>query len=350
MASRGQVQIDVVADTSKFAAQVRRDLKAALKNVKVSPKVEVDPDTSGEAARVAAKLNAELEAALSDVRAHADVKVDLDSSAASKKARVAGRKIGTSFTSGLSKSLASAATIVRKALAGVFSLLASVTKWALLAAAIAQVAVVAGQFVGALLPAVGIVAALPAVVFAAGAALGVLKLALRGVGDALKAGFSGDAEKFAESLKGLAPAAQEAVKAIVGLKPALDALGKAVQGAFFAGFAAQIKSLATLYLPLLQKQLPAIATALGAFVTKFALAAKLPAVVSAINDVLAGTARAFANASGGVGSLTTGLALAAPSVASRSASATFSLRPPSPVSSTPSWPTRSGSSTSSATC
>lgn len=313
MASRGQVQIDVVADTSKFAAQVRRDLKAALKTVKVSPKVEIDPDTSGESARAAAKisqeLNAELEAALRDVKVKADV--DVDTSGSSKKARAAGRKIGTSFTTALTKALASGAAGIGKALTGIFGLLATVGKWALLAAAIAQAAVVAGQFAGALLPAVGIVAALPAVLLAAGAALGTLKLALRGVGDALKAGFSGDTDKFAEALKGLAPAAQDAVRAIVSLKPALDSLGKAVQQSFFQGFTDQIKALAKVYLPVLSKQLPAISAGLGGFVTKFAEAAKLPEVVSAINDVLAGTARAFVNASGGVGALTKGLAQAA---------------------------------------
>jgi phage-related protein len=310
MASRGQVQIDVVADTSKFAAQLQRDLKAALKTVKVKPKVEVDPDTAAEAERVAEKLRLELKAALDRIDVKANVNTKLDSNSATKSARVAGQRIGQSFSAGLLKSLGSIGNVITKSLTSVFSILATVSKWALLAAVLAQTAVAASHFIGALLPAAGIVAALPAVLLASVAALGVLKLALRGVGDALKAGFSGDAQKFADALKGLAPAAQTAVKAIVSLKPALDNLGKAVQGAFFAGFTEQIKALATLYLPLLQKQLPPIATALGAFAVKLGLAARTPAVVGAINAALASTARALASASGGTQSLVTGFALA----------------------------------------
>lgn len=43
MSSRGQVQVEVVADTSKFPAEVERELKAALKGIRLQP-IEVDAD------------------------------------------------------------------------------------------------------------------------------------------------------------------------------------------------------------------------------------------------------------------------------------------------------------------
>lgn len=76
------------------------------------------------------------------------------------------------------------------------------------------------------------VATLPAFMLAGAAAGVILKVAMLGVGDALKAA-SGDAEEFNEAIKGLAPEAQRFAKAYRASLPALNAVKNAIQQAFF---------------------------------------------------------------------------------------------------------------------
>lgn len=102
----------------------------------------------------------------------------------------------------------------------------------------------AGAAVGlgaAVVAASGSLLLLPGAGLAAAAAFGALKIATSGFSDALAA--MGDPEKFAEALKTLSPAAQEAAKAIAGLKPAFDELRASLQDKFFAGLAPQITEL-----------------------------------------------------------------------------------------------------------
>lgn len=110
------------------------------------------------------------------------------------------------------------------------------------AAGLASGAVKVAQGAGAML------ALLPAVALAGGLALGTLKLALVGVGDALKAGLAGDTEKFNEAIKGMAPSAQQAMREVVGLKGQIDSLKQTVQGNFFQPLIGQIKPLGEIYL------------------------------------------------------------------------------------------------------
>lgn len=223
-----------------------------------------------------------------------------------------GKAFGLSFGGGFGGALKGLAG----SLGGIAKASAGFTKLLVLPAALASAAVSAGNFVAAIAPAAGLVAALPGVILGAAGAMVTFKLALSGVSDAISAGFSGDMEKFNEALSKLAPNAQKAVKAIVALKPGLDTLKKSVQENFFAGFDTAIKDLATQYLPVLQKQLPAIASSLGTFATNFADAASQTQNVSAISTILESTAKGLARANDGVGSLTTGFiqagAVAAP--------------------------------------
>ncbi|MFJ1695651.1 hypothetical protein ACIOHC_10950 [Streptomyces sp. NPDC088252] len=107
-----------------------------------------------------------------------------------------------------------------------------------------------GGLVAALAPAAGIVAAFPAAIAGGVVAINTLKLALLGVGDALGAAFSGDAEKFQEALDALAPAAQKAVLAVKELAPDLKAVQQAVQQSFFKQFAGDVSGAVTNLLPL----------------------------------------------------------------------------------------------------
>lgn len=86
----------------------------------------------------------------------------------------------------------------------------------------------------------GGLALVPNVAGGAAAAFVTLKLAFSGFGAAVKAGFSGDMTKFQQALAGLAPAAQAAARAVVGLKDPLDALKNTAQEAFFGPLVDQI--------------------------------------------------------------------------------------------------------------
>lgn len=91
---------------------------------------------------------------------------------------------------------------------------------------------------------------LPGAITAAGLAFATAKVGLSGFGDALKN--MGDPEKFAESLKDLAPAAQETARAVAGLKGPFMDLRNAVQQEMFAGMAKTIERLGKSYIPLLR--------------------------------------------------------------------------------------------------
>lgn len=120
--------------------------------------------------------------------------------------------------------------------------------------------------VGAISNAAGVVAALtasivnllpaafilPGILAGAAVAIGTFKLATAGLADALK----GDADALAK----LAPNARAVVTEVNALKPAFDALRKSVQQEFFKNFAGDLKNIAGIYMPILQRFLPQIAT------------------------------------------------------------------------------------------
>ncbi|MEU7431092.1 hypothetical protein AB0B07_09575 [Streptomyces sioyaensis] len=88
------------------------------------------------------------------------------------------------------------------------------------------------------------------------ATAGTLKLALSGVGDAIKAGLDPrKAKEYQAALKKLTPEARAFVTAIHDAKPALDAIKASVQSKVFAGLDAQLKSTASATLPALRQAL-----------------------------------------------------------------------------------------------
>jgi hypothetical protein len=104
---------------------------------------------------------------------------------------------------------------------------------------------------------------LPGALLGGAAAMGTLKIATAGMGDALKAGLSGDMAKFAESTKNMAPAMQQAAKAVVAFKPQIDDLKKTVQGNFWQDFGDEITKVGSRYLPVMKTGLGDIARTLG---------------------------------------------------------------------------------------
>ena len=124
----------------------------------------------------------------------------------------------------------------------------------------------AGQAVAALTPVVGVLNLIPAAATAAALTITTLHMAFKGIGTALSAGSAGDMAKYAEALSHLAPAARAAVREMLALKPAMDAVRADVQQGFWSQLTGQIKLLGEQYIPLLRSELSAMSVALGSTV------------------------------------------------------------------------------------
>lgn len=176
-------------------------------------------------------------------------------------------------------------------------------------------------------------AVLPAAGLVAAGGLATLGVALHGVGDGLKAALAGDPAKLSKALQGMAPAAQEAIRAVAGLRPQLIALQQSVQGALFTGLAPQIKALGAQYLGPLRDDLTGIASrfhdvaggvldfarqgaTLGVLRTALhatgdavgSIGGAVPAVLTALRDVVAVGLPYVQQAAGGIGKALSGIA------------------------------------------
>lgn len=195
---------------------------------------------------------------------------------------------------GANRSAGRADGAVRKlmgSLGGLVGIMGKVTAGGLGMGAIAGIlgasAASAVQFAAALAPAVGIVAAAPAAVGLLAGAVAVLSVALSGVGDAFSAAVSGDAEKFNESLEGLAPNAQAAAIALREITPQFSALRESVQGAFFEGFDTTLRNIASTLVGPLTEGMTAAAAGLGGITNRLGEAATSGAGIAFINSTFA---------------------------------------------------------------
>ncbi|MCX4601216.1 hypothetical protein OG402_12025 [Streptomyces anulatus] len=144
----------------------------------------------------------------------------------------------------------------------------------------------AGAAVGSLVPLLaGVVSALaqmaPAAalavsgVLAIGLAAGAVKLAMVGVGDAVKAALDpSDPEAYAEALKKLSPNARSFVGEIRKAQPALAAIRKSVQERVFDGLDKQLRATGKAALPEFRKALDSTATTLNRMATGVFTAAR----------------------------------------------------------------------------
>jgi phage-related protein len=146
---------------------------------------------------------------------------------------------------------------------------------------------------------VPIIALAPAAIFTLVAAVATFKLATAGFADAVK----GDADVMAK----LAPSARETAKAIQDLKPRFEELRKAVQQEFFKNFAADVKTLANTYLPVLQARLPRIAAAFNGMGRSITRALTTNGASADIDKALENTAKFLENARNAAGHLVAGL-------------------------------------------
>lgn len=104
---------------------------------------------------------------------------------------------------------------------------------------------------------VGVLGLVPAVAGAAGLAVGTLKIAFSGFGQAMKD--IRDPKKFAEAIKEMPKPMQDTAKSVRSFLPQWDALKRSVQISLFQGLAAQVKGLGQTYLPVLERSAISVA-------------------------------------------------------------------------------------------
>jgi hypothetical protein len=132
------------------------------------------------------------------------------------------------------------------------------------ATALGPVSAGVGQLASAAVAATGSLLALPAAAASAAAALGVVKVGISGVGDAIKDGLDPNkVDKFDAALANLAPSARSLVKEIVRLQPTFNGLRISVQQELFEGLAGSVRRLARQWLPGLAGGLRGVASAVN---------------------------------------------------------------------------------------
>ena len=142
--------------------------------------------------------------------------------------------------------------------------------------------------VSALAPAIaGLGAALPGAIAVAGASVATLVLGFQGLGDAIKD--IGDAEKFNEALKKLAPSAQAFAIALRDALPQLKEIQQAVQQNLFAGLDSQLKGMVATLAGPLKTGLAGIASEFNNIAKEAGTFFQSQAAVDALNAVLGST-------------------------------------------------------------
>lgn len=281
----GKATIEIVADLSKFPADLRRKLKAAfaegVKGVDMHG-LEEEASKEGDRAATAAGRSFEKKAktefdragksagrgllrAIGDIFRRGGSGTDRDSIGG------AVRGLFSSVQSSLKDGLQQVQQFGSQ-VSGVFGSISSgggdiagVLKVTAIVAAIPAVFALAG----ALVHLSGILLALPAAFGILGAAIAPLIIGFQGFGEALGAGFSGDAAKFNATLKNLPLGMRAVLKEIVPFRTAFQQLKKDVQQSLFSELVGQVRPTIAALLPVLARGLVQTGGALSEFIAGF---------------------------------------------------------------------------------
>lgn len=151
-----------------------------------------------------------------------------------------------------------------------------------------MIAGVAGLILAAI-PAIidlsGLVALLPPAILAAAASLVVLKMAFKGVGEAISAGLKGDWNKWEKAHKNFPKSAHDFAAAVVIVANSWKKLQRAVQENFFHGLGATLRQLNTSYMPVLSKWLVTISGDFGTMLRRFGEWLHQPAQVAQVEGI-----------------------------------------------------------------
>ncbi|WP_134324717.1 hypothetical protein [Cumulibacter soli] len=254
-------------------------------------KFELDADRGG-----LARASAQLRAAQARLQAQASanpvkqpVEVDID--------RNSLRRVSSSLTSVTGSAFRFAGTTVGVAGIGVAASTA--------AAGLGAMVVQAVPLAAALAQASGAALLIPGALLGGAAAAATLAVGMSGVTEAFKN--SGDPEKYAESLAKLTPAAQDFVKAGVGLKDVLADIKAVVQENLFQGLGDELRDWQRDLFPALKTGMANIAGGLNDVVRDLMRTLGSAKVSQAIETLFGNTSRGLSAASGGFSGFTEGL-------------------------------------------
>lgn len=306
----GRVNIRVAPDTSRFRRELGQSLEALERTLTVNIPTRID---TKRVARDAARVKADVENQLGTIRT--SVQVNADTAAARADLRNTARDRTATVRANVDRSSIQQAQALLDGLGsslgrmtgGAAGLGAITGSLSLLAAGAASAVVPVVQLGTALAPAVGLLAALPAAGATAVAAIAPLAVALSGVGEALEAALTGNTEDLTAALEGLAPAAQDVVRAVAQMRPALSDLREQVQEAFFAPLVEPVSELGERLLPTLAEGMAEVSASLGegaASMVEFATTAR---TVDGLDTLFASTSRSVAGVSSGLPGLLSGL-------------------------------------------
>lgn len=156
----------------------------------------------------------------------------------------------------------------------------------------AIVALVLG-LVQALNAVAAVLAAMPALITAIGLQVGILMLAFKGVGEAIKGAFNAkNATELNEAIKNLTPSAQNFVRSLLPLRDLFNQIKNIAQENFFAGFGGTVTTIARALGPIFTGgNFAKLANALGGFFRDIGLFFASPAFVQFVNNVIPATTR-----------------------------------------------------------
>ena len=246
MGVSGKASIEAVADVSRFAAQLKRDLDKALKGIRI----DADPlgdqlarsirrgvdDANRELGRIGEGTDV-VTTRIGDEHERASRRVSSSWSGVGDMMGDVGARIGSSLTS-----LTRVGAIGTLAAASAGQILG-------LAGTLSQVS--------------GLMVAMPAALGVGIAAIGALTIATSGMGEAMAAAATGDAKALDKAMEGLSPRAQELVREVGEIAPLLGAVKDAAQDAFSSRIQGTIRTMAVLYAGPLKAGIAGIATEYG---------------------------------------------------------------------------------------
>lgn len=277
MASIASVYVDILPVTGKIAAGIEKAFR------------EVDPIAREAGKRWAKEIDAGL-AGKHEITISADTtkaKAEIDEAAKDRTSKV---KVEVD-----KDSLKKATSEVESAFGDLGSSLGGLGKFGAVALS-PNIVPLIGSVVQAATQLSGVLGLLPAVAGSAGLAIGSLKIATDGFGQAIKD--VGDTKKFNDDLKQLAPSAQGAAKAIQGLMPQINILKVTVQDAFFKGFGDQITALGTTYVPVFRTAMSQIAASANTALTGISKMLQTPELQADIRAFTSNAAVGFNTLSG----------------------------------------------------
>lgn len=268
-------------DVDRASREMERDLTDAFEDASRSIRRSLEDGSS-----ILSKQAVKQRNALKSIADTAEEAFD-DVTDSVKKAAGA---VGGGGDGGGGRSLFSGLAQVGNQLRGISALLPSPLVAALIAAVPAVIALG-----GALAQLSGLALALPAAFAVMQAATITLKTAFSGLGDAIKALDTGNAEKIKEAMEGLAPAAQRFAREVHALQKPLENLRKTVQQAFFKPFEGELTRLVKTALPTLRVGMADVGAAFGEFANQLFELLRDNDILEVVGDVFESTANIVRN-------------------------------------------------------